>query len=80
MLQGRITNRRLLRRAKAALPQVNEATWTFPHSSQPVRRQGSRHLAVVLLQHANGGAHLPGQGVHVQVPVHQAHSGVAVAQ
>ena len=60
--------------------QALSAAWTVPHSSQSVRRHRGRHLAVVLLQHANGSAHLPRQRVHVQVPIQEAHSGVAVAQ
>jgi hypothetical protein len=47
-------------------------------SSQPVRSHSRSHLAVVLLQHANRSAHLLCQGVHVHLPVHQAHGGVAV--
>jgi len=78
----------LLRRAINALPPVNETAKSLrlvaltaqPHLSQSVRRHSGRHLAVVLLQHANGSAHLPRQCMHVQVPVHEAHGGVAVSQ
>ena len=51
-----------------------------PQSSQPVRSHSRRHLAVVLLQHANAGTHLFCQGVHIHLPIHQTHRGVAVPQ
>ena len=49
-------------------------------SSQPVSSHSCSHLAVVLLQHANRCAHLFSQGVHVHLPIHQAHGGLIKTQ